>query len=213
MRAAVTKESAVANSASSTASGSRARISEMPRKSAWVIRATLSADSSSLRPHRTRSWVMSSATSAMCDVVELDELALRHRIPHGEERELHVENRPVLGRSALAGATEHEREEIGQAGLGGNLRGLHGGPQRLHLPRVAGLEKGEEEILLVLEVGVHGTLAEAGGGRHRVEGRPVEAPLGEDLGGGRQQVLPGLLATTLRGEGFEGGAHVDYRSV
>jgi hypothetical protein len=109
----------------------------------------------------------------------------------------------------VADATDHHGQEIRQPSLGGDFRRLQRRPQRLHLGRVAGLQKGEEEILLVLEIGIDGALAESGGGRHRVQRCPVEPPLGEHLGGGRQQVLPGLLATTLRGEGFEGRAHID----
>ncbi len=75
--------------------------------------------------------------------------------------------------------------------------------KRGHLPGVGVFEEGQEEVLLVLEVRVHRALRESGGGRHFVEGRCVEAALGEDLGSSLEQVLTGLLAPAFCGERFE----------
>ncbi len=72
-----------------------------------------------------------------------------------------------------------------------------------HLSGVGVFKEGEEEVLLVLEVRVDGPLGEAGRRRHLVEGGAMEAPLGEDLSGGLEQVVAGLLAPAFSGERFE----------
>ena len=73
------------------------------------------------------------------------------------------------------------------------------GPEAV-ISGVGVLEECEEEILLVLEVRIHGSLGETGGGGNLVEGGRVEPPLSKDLGGRLQQVLAGLLAAAFCGE-------------
>jgi len=94
----------------------------------------------------------------------------------------------------------HHLHEVAQARLGRDVgcleRLLDGG----HIAHVGVLDECEEEVLLVLEVGVHRALGEARRRRDLVERGLVEPPLGEDLGGGPEQVLAGLLAPTLGGE-------------
>ena len=58
----------------------------------------------------------------------------------------------------------------------------------------ATVEELEEELLLVGEVVVDGAAAEAGLLRDGVEAGCVEAVLGEDARGRRQDLLPGLLS-------------------
>ncbi len=87
---------------------------------------------------------------------------------------------------------------------------LRGCVQGIHLAFLVRFEQRQEELLFVLEVRVHGPLGEAGLGRHLVEGRTVEAALGEDLGCRLEEVVPGLLAPAFRGEGFEGHRGLRY---
>ena len=72
-----------------------------------------------------------------------------------------------------------------------------------HLAGVERLEQRQEQVLFVLEVRVDGTLRKAGRSGDLVERRAVEAPLRKHLGGRLEQVVAGLAAPFLRGEGLE----------
>ena len=74
----------------------------------------------------------------------------------------------------------------------------------LHFALVVELEQGKEQIVLALEVRIHGALGEPGDTAHLIERCPVEALLGEDLGRRCQEVLAGQLTASVLGEGFEG---------
>ena len=96
-----------------------------------------------------------------------------------------------------------EGDEIPETGFRRDLGALHRVLEGGQLPGVGVLEERQEQVFFVLEVRVDRPLGEAGRGRHLVEGGRVEPPLGEDLGGGLEQVLAGELAAAVGGEWIE----------
>ena len=66
-------------------------------------------------------------------------------------------------------------------------RKRHLGEEHRHDRLLPGVEDGQQQALLAPEVGVDGARGATGGLGHRVDGDPVDALLGEEVGGGREQ--------------------------
>ena len=169
-----TNEMAASTSSSSATSGWRTRSCPMPRKRISTSLAACTADSKGSMPWRCRSASMISASARTPSSSIRVELFSSCRVAGGVEPELLIEQSHVSAPTCLV---SDQGDEIRDAGLRWNLGVLQRRSERLHLPVVVRLEQGEEEVLLVLEVGVHGALREAGDGRDLVERGPVEPPL------------------------------------
>lgn len=137
------------------------------------------------------------------DVGELEcgELGLHFRVPSRVETELVIEGTPlVVTRTELRPEVVDEIEKVL---VGFALRSIERRMQRREVSVEPGFEDRQKEIVLALEVGVHGSLGESGDGSHLVERRTLESALGKHLGGRFDQRLTGLLPAALGGEGLD----------
>ena len=183
-------------SSSLTVSGSMRRCMARPVRRARTSTASSRRVGDRLCVHGRRPAVELSGAEPACLGIPLPDHLGHLGVTGRPQPELVLEEGPG-SRGPVAGGGDvlpYGGELTERSIVHGHLGQQHG--QGRVLPRV---QQGQQQPLLVPEVGVHGSRGSSGGLGHRIHGHRVDALLGEEIGGRGQQPGPGLGLALLLG--------------